>query len=66
MMRLVDASTGLVECKVCGDTKIINTKPGGGSYRGAWQCLNGCKPEDLKAVARDPREQPRRPTGPAT
>jgi hypothetical protein len=51
-MKLLDISTGLMQCKVCGSThfalvwrtftnkigdRITNYK------RGAWQCQNGCK-----------------------
>jgi hypothetical protein len=47
VMRLLDPSTGLMECKICGTRHIANIKPGSGGkyYRGAWQCQNGCKLE---------------------
>jgi hypothetical protein len=39
-MKLIDPSTGLMECAVCGSTHWANIKPqsGGRYYRGAWQC----------------------------
>ncbi len=46
VMRLLNESTGLMECKVCGARHFANLRPrseGGGYYRGSWQCQNGCK-----------------------
>ena len=43
VMKLLDPSTGLMECKVCGHVHLANTKSGGGYYRGAWQCVHGCR-----------------------
>jgi hypothetical protein len=45
VMRLVDSSTGMKECKVCGAVHIASIKPmsGGCFYRGSWQCQYGCK-----------------------
>ncbi|MCJ7444717.1 MAG: hypothetical protein MUO26_09350 [Methanotrichaceae archaeon] len=45
VMKLLDASTGLMECKVCGAQHSANIKPdsGGNYYRGSWQCQYGCK-----------------------
>jgi hypothetical protein len=39
-MQVVDASTGLMECAVCGSRHLGNVKPQSGCrfYRGAWQC----------------------------
>lgn len=47
VMRLIDPSTGLMECKVCGSNHTANIKPNsnGNFYRGAWQCINGCRLE---------------------
>ena len=42
-MKLIDGSTGLMECKTCGATHFANLKPsteGGGYYRSSWQCSN--------------------------
>jgi len=46
-MRLIDARTGLMECKVCGARHNAMIRPGSGGkyYRGSWQCRNGCKLE---------------------
>lgn len=38
-MRVVDASSSLMRCRVCGATQYAMARPdGGGFYRGAWQC----------------------------
>jgi hypothetical protein len=44
-MRLIDASTGQMECRVCGSQHFANIRPasGGNYYRGSWRCLNGCR-----------------------
>jgi hypothetical protein len=47
VMKLVDERTGKMECKVCGAVHFANIKTGGGFARGSWQCVNGCKLEDL-------------------
>jgi hypothetical protein len=49
VMKLVNPSTGEMECKICGARHFANIRPGSGGhyYRGAWQCLNGCRLEDL-------------------
>ncbi|MBP7508950.1 MAG: hypothetical protein KA807_14150 [Prolixibacteraceae bacterium] len=51
-MKLLDMSTGLMQCKICGATHFAQS---GRTYvnklgdrvstykRGAWQCQNGCK-----------------------
>lgn len=48
-MKLVDAHQGLMKCQVCGSESSPDAKPGGGFYRGAWQCQYGCTRADLKA-----------------
>jgi hypothetical protein len=50
VMKLLDASSGLMECRVCGHRHVANIKPGtnGQFWRGSWQCVNGCKPERSK------------------
>jgi len=45
-MKLLDAQTGLMECKVCGARHSANLKQGGHYIRGSWQCQHGCKLED--------------------
>lgn len=47
VMQLLDPSTGLMECKVCGSRHFANIKPdsGGKYYRGSWQCQHGCMPD---------------------
>jgi len=44
VMKLIDKSTGLMECRVCGALHNANTSPDTGRfYRGSWQCHNGCQ-----------------------
>lgn len=49
-MKLIDPSTGEMQCKVCGSNHIANIKPdsNGQFYRGAWQCANKCQLPDPK------------------
>jgi len=44
-MELINEYAGLMQCKVCGQKHLADMKPNsnGRFYRGAWQCLNGCK-----------------------
>jgi len=53
VMKLINESTGLMECKVCGKRHIANLqskydRADGVTryYRGSWQCENGCKLEE--------------------
>ena len=39
-MKVIDASTGLMECTVCGNRHVANLATGGRYQRGAWQCIN--------------------------
>jgi hypothetical protein len=39
-MKVLDASTGLMECRVCGAQHIANLRTGGHYYRGSWQCAD--------------------------
>ena len=50
MGRLLDPSTGLMECKACGRRWCANLKHGGHYIRGSWQCPEGCTEEDVVAV----------------
>lgn len=45
VMKLVDSTTGQMECKVCGAVHCALVKPeSNGNYlRGSWQCQHGCK-----------------------
>lgn len=45
VMKLIDPTTGLMECRICGSRHLANIKPNsnGKYYRGSWQCSNGCK-----------------------
>jgi hypothetical protein len=45
VMKLLDARTGLMECKVCGERHVANLYSGSRYRRGSWQCRNGCKLE---------------------
>jgi hypothetical protein len=44
-MKLLDAYTGLMECKICGSRHFALIKPRSNDcyYRGSWQCINKCK-----------------------
>ena len=48
VMRLIDPSTGLMECKVCGRMHWAMLRSGGHYVRGSWQCIDGCKLPDSK------------------
>ena len=48
VMELIVPSTGLMKCKVCGNEHSAMIREGGSFKRGAWQCENGCRIEDLK------------------
>lgn len=52
VMKLIEPSTGKMECKVCGSIHLANIKPNseGLSFRNSWQCKNGCRVEDLERV----------------
>jgi hypothetical protein len=50
VMKLIDPSTGLIECRVCGKRIIANQQSRTARAdnktrfpRGTWQCPNGCK-----------------------
>lgn len=50
VMKLLDPSSGLMECRVCGKRHYAILQSGSERkdgitryHRGAWQCLNGCK-----------------------
>ena len=43
VMKLLDPSTGLMECRICGKRHFANLASVGKYYRGAWQCIYGCK-----------------------
>ena len=44
VMKLIDETTNLMECKVCGSRHFAQVRPNskGKFYRGNWQCQNGC------------------------
>lgn len=48
--KLLDAHTGRMACRVCGAVHYANTTPGGGFYRGAWQCRYGCELEEASGA----------------
>ena len=37
-MKLLDSSSGLMECSYCGYRHFANIRRGGKYYRGSWQC----------------------------
>ena len=52
-MKLLDPSTGLMECRMCGSRHHANLRRGGHYFRGSWQCINGCKlPEESNSEVR--------------
>jgi hypothetical protein len=55
VMKLIDPSTGLMECRVCGGKHWANVREGGHYYRGNWQCQHGCKPPERSAIYTDAR-----------
>lgn len=54
-MKLIDKSTGMMECRVCGSRHMAMVKPlsDGNFFRGAWQCQYGCKLSDLKSPPKE-------------
>jgi hypothetical protein len=50
VMKLLNKERGLMECKVCGARHFSSIKPdsGGKYYRGSWQCVNGCRLENIE------------------
>lgn len=49
-MKLINARTGLMRCKVCGEEHFAQLQSGYARtdgktqyYRGSWKCRNGCK-----------------------
>ena len=60
VMKLVDPSTGLMECRVCGARHHANivgrTALQAAHYaRGSWQCRHGCKLKPPVETAETPR-----------
>jgi excisionase family DNA binding protein len=49
VMRMLDRSTGLMECRVCGARHFANCGEGGRLLRGSWQCQHGCTLDELDA-----------------
>jgi len=51
VMKLINPSSGLMECKVCGSRHLANLLPAykqkngksGFYYYGSWQCIYKCK-----------------------
>ena len=43
VMRLLDRSLGLMECKVCGRRHFAGLREGNHIVRDAWHCRNGCE-----------------------
>lgn len=48
-MRLVDPSTGGMECKSCGAFHFASISRGGRYRSGSWQCPNGCSAQEKAA-----------------
>ena len=56
-MKLIDAYTGRMQCKICGHEHCASLKRGGGYHYGSWQCSNidpyigkGCRLEKGESV----------------
>jgi hypothetical protein len=47
-MKLVDVSTGGMECRVCGSSHMANLKHGGFFHYGSYQCCNESCPSNQK------------------
>jgi hypothetical protein len=49
-MKLIDPSTGLMECEFCGSIHLASIRPqsNGRFYRGAWQCNEPNCPSKLQ------------------
>jgi hypothetical protein len=45
LMKLINARSGEMECRVCGATRFADIKPLGGRhfYDRDWDCTNGCR-----------------------
>ena len=57
-MKLIDETTGMMECTICGSVHVANLRPsseGGGFYRGSWQCSNEACPTKQKSPAKPGR-----------
>jgi formate dehydrogenase maturation protein FdhE len=52
IMRVVDPSSSLMECPVCGHMHWAMIVHGGKYRRGARLCPNGCTRDDLKALSK--------------
>ena len=52
VMKLIDARTGLMSCKICGAKHVANLGEGGKYKRGSWQCQNGCKVDTGKSSSK--------------
>ena len=57
IMKLVDSTTGLMVCKVCGAKHYAQIQSGADRangitsyFRGSWQCQNGCNIDKYKQI----------------
>ena len=59
VMKLIDASTGLMECRSCGASHTANIMPqsGGRYYPGSWKCVHGCTMDDVRLAERAEAEK---------
>ncbi len=50
VMKLHNESSGLMECRACGQLHLpsIKPKPGSKYYPENWQCVHGCTMEDVR------------------
>jgi hypothetical protein len=53
VMRLLDRSLGLMECKVCGRRHFAGLIDGSHYVRDAWLCQNGCELKGPRARGTD-------------
>jgi hypothetical protein len=62
VMMLVDPYTSHMRCSECSSEHWASIAGGGGYYRGAWQCSQGCRPTPegkLRRAAHSRRQEVR-------
>jgi hypothetical protein len=51
VMKLINRSESIMECRVCGSVHMAKLRAGGYFVRGSWQCQHGCKVPPKKPAA---------------
>jgi len=57
VMRLLDRSLGLMECRICGYRHFAGLGGGGNHIRRVWECQNGCRLENNRSATRPKNER---------